>query len=133
MSLEQRMRTRSLGQRQSGIEDKTRSLSRELGGKEDVVPGAAQAKAELEQIANEMRQTGDDLGQGAAHEGAGRAGEIAEQLARLRQSMGQSGATAANQSRAGTHSQCRGFARPTRMAPGAHGSHARTGAREIPR
>ncbi len=99
MSLEQRMRTHSLGQRQSGIEDKTRSLSRELGGKEDVVPGAALAKAELEQIANEMRQTGDDLGQGDAHEGAGRAGEIAEQLARLRQGMGQSGATGGQASR----------------------------------
>jgi hypothetical protein len=89
MSMEQRSRTRNLGQRQSGIEEKTRGLSHDLGGREDSVPGAAQARAELEEIADQMRQTGDDLNQGSAHEGAGRAGEIAERLAKLRQNMGQ--------------------------------------------
>ena len=89
MSLDQRSRTRNLGQRESGIEEKTRGLSRDLGGREESVPGAEQAKAELEEIADQMRQTGDDLGQGSAHEGAGRAGEIADRLAKLRQNMGQ--------------------------------------------
>jgi hypothetical protein len=89
MSMEQRSRTRGLGQRQSGIEEKTRNLSRELGNREDSVPGAEQAKADLEEIADQMRQAGDELNQGAAHEGAGRTGEIAERLAKLRQNMGQ--------------------------------------------
>lgn len=89
MSLDQRSRTRNLGQRQSGIEDKTRGLSRDLGNREDSVPGAVQAKADLEEIADEMRQAGDDLAQGSAHEGAGRAGDIADRLAKLRQSLGQ--------------------------------------------
>jgi hypothetical protein len=89
MSLDQRSRTRNLGQRQSGIEDKTRALSRELGNRDDSVPGAAQAKSDLEEISDEMRQAGDDLAQGSAHEGAGRAGDIADRLAKLRQSMGQ--------------------------------------------
>lgn len=93
MSMDEQMRTRNLGQRQSGIEDKTRGLSRELGGREDTVQGAGEAKSELEEIADEMRQTGEDLNQGAAHEGASRAGEIAERLARLRQSIGQSAAS----------------------------------------
>jgi hypothetical protein len=99
MSLEQRSRTRNLGQRQSGIEEKTRGLSRDLGGRDDAVPGAAQARAELEEIADQMRQSGDDLNQGSAHEGAGRAGEIAERLAKLRQTMGQKPSAGARASR----------------------------------
>jgi len=89
MSMEQRSRTRNLGQRQSGIEEKTRSLSRDVGGREDSVAGAAHAKTDLEEIADQMRQAGDDLAQGSAHEGAGRAGDIADRLAKLRQNLGQ--------------------------------------------
>jgi chromosome segregation ATPase len=81
MSAEQHARTRNLGQRQSSIEDKTRGLSRELSGKTESVPGAEGTASELEEIAGQMRQAGEDLQQGAAHEGAGRADE-------LRQSMG---------------------------------------------
>ncbi len=99
MSPEQRSQGRDLGQRQSGIEEKTRGLSRDLGNREDAFPGAARARAELEEIAAEMREAGQDLGQGSAHEGAGRAGEIADRLAKLRQSMGQSGSESARASR----------------------------------
>jgi len=88
MSAEQRERARDLGQRQGSVEDKTRALSHELGGKSESVPGAEGAAAELEEIAGQMRQAGDDLQQGAAHEGAGRADEVAQRLAKLRQSMG---------------------------------------------
>lgn len=99
MSLEQRGRTRTLGQRQTGIEGKTRSLARELANRDDSVPGAAQAKADLDEIADEMRQAGDDLAQGSAHEGSGRAGDIAERLAKLRQGLGQKPSTGARASR----------------------------------
>jgi hypothetical protein len=88
MSGEQRSRTRNLGQRQGGIEERTRGLSHELGGRDDAVPEAGKAAAELEEIADQMRQAGQDLQQGAAHEGAGRVDEAASRLAKLRQSMG---------------------------------------------
>ncbi len=88
MSAEQRARTHSLGQRQSSIEDKTRGLSHDLGGKTESVPGAEGTAAELEEIAGQMRQASEDLQQGAAHEGAGRADEVAQRLAKLRQSLG---------------------------------------------
>jgi hypothetical protein len=88
MSAEQRARARNLGQRQGSVEDRTRGLSHDLGGKSESVPGAEGTAAELEEIAGQMRQAGDDLQQGAAHEGAGRADEVAQRLAKLRQSMG---------------------------------------------
>ena len=87
MSAEQRSRTRNLGQRQEGIEERTRGLSHDMGSRDDSAPGAQQAAAELEEIAGQMRQTGQDLQEGAAHEGAGRAGEVAERLAQLRRGM----------------------------------------------
>ncbi len=99
MSAEQRARTRNLGQRQSSIEDKTRGLSRELGGKTESVPGAEGTAAELEEIAGQMRQAGEDLQQGSAHEGAGRADEVAQRLAKLRQSMGHKPSEGARASR----------------------------------
>ena len=99
MSAEQRARTRNLGQRQSSIEDKTRGLSRELGGKTESVPGAEGTAAELEEIAGQMRQAGEDLQQGFAHEGAGRADEVAQRLAKLRQSMGHKPSEGARASR----------------------------------
>jgi phage shock protein A len=89
MSPEQRARTENLGQRQASIEEKTRGLSHELGGKGESVPGAEGTASELEEIAGQMRQAGEDLQQGSAHEGAGRADEVAQRLAKLRQDMGQ--------------------------------------------
>jgi hypothetical protein len=89
MSSDQHARTHNFGQRQSSIEERTRSLSRDLGGREESVPGAGKAAVELEEIADQMRQAGQDLQQGDAHEGAGRVDEAASRLAKLRQSMGQ--------------------------------------------
>jgi hypothetical protein len=99
MSAEQRTRTRNLGQRQGSIEDRTRALTHELGGKSESVPGAEGTAAELEEIAGQMRQAGDDLQQGSAHEGAGRADEVAQRLAKLRQSMGHKPSEGSRQSR----------------------------------
>jgi hypothetical protein len=99
MSAEQRARTNNLGQRQGSIEDRTRALSHELGGKSESVPGAEGTSAELEEIAGQMRQAGQDLQQGAAHEGAGRADEVAERLAKLRQSMGRKPSEGSRESR----------------------------------
>jgi hypothetical protein len=61
---------------------------RELGGRDEAAPGAAQAAAALEEIAGQMRQAGQDLHEGAAHEGAGRASQVAERLAELRRNLG---------------------------------------------
>ena len=99
MTVEQRARTRNLGQRQGSIEDRTRALTHELGGKSESVPNAEGTAAELEEIAGQMRQAGEDLQQGAAHEGAGRADEVAQRLAKLRQSMGHKPSEGSRQSR----------------------------------
>jgi hypothetical protein len=53
----------------------------------------------LEEIAGQMRQAGEDLQQGAAHEGAGRADEVAQRLAKLRQSMGRKPSQGSRESR----------------------------------
>jgi hypothetical protein len=99
MSAEQRAHGRDLSQRQGSVEEKTRGLSHELGGKSESVPGAEGAAAELEEIAGQMRQAGEDLQQGAAHEGAGRADEVAQRLAKLRQSMGRKPSQGSRESR----------------------------------
>ena len=99
MSAEQRARSGNLGKRQDSIEEKTRGLAHELGSKGDFVPGAEGTVAELEEIAGQMRQAGEDLQQGSAHEGAGRADEVAQRLAKLRQSMGQKPREGARESR----------------------------------
>ena len=89
MSGDQRSRTHNLGQREGSVEERTRGLAHELGTRDESAPGAARAAAELEEIAGQMRQAGQDLQEGAAHEGAGRAAEVAERLAELRRNMGQ--------------------------------------------
>jgi hypothetical protein len=99
MSAEQRARSGNLGKRQDSIEEKTRGLAHELGSKGDSVPGAEGTAAELEEIAGQMDQAGEDLQQGSAHEGAGRADEAAQRLAKLRQSMGQKPSEGARESR----------------------------------
>jgi hypothetical protein len=87
-SAEQRGRGRELGQRELAIEEKTRGLARDLGGRDEATPGAGPAATELEEIAGQMRQAGQDLHGGAAHEGSARASEAAERLAQLRRSVG---------------------------------------------
>ena len=99
MSAEQRARGRALGQRQGSVEERARALVHELGGRDEAAPGAARAAAELEEIAGQMRRTGQNLEEGAAREGAGRATEVAERLAELRRSMGRAASTGARASR----------------------------------
>lgn len=89
MSPEQRSRTRDLGQRQTSVEERARGVVRDLGGRDEAAPGAAQAAAALEEIAGQMRQAGRDLQEGAAHQGAARASDVAERLAELRKNLGQ--------------------------------------------
>jgi hypothetical protein len=81
----QRARGRELGQREYAVEEKTRALAREQGAREAATPAAAA----LEEIAGQVRQAGQDLQAGAAHEGASRARDAAERLAQLRRSVGQ--------------------------------------------
>jgi hypothetical protein len=87
MSDEQHARAHTLGQRQGSVEERTRGLSRELGARDEAVPGASRAAAELEAIAGQMRQAGRDMQEGAAHEGAERAAEAAARLAELRRDL----------------------------------------------
>lgn len=87
-SAEQRGRGRELGQRELAIEEKTRALARELGGRDEGSPAAGSPAAQLEEIAGQIRRAGQDLQEGAAHEGAARAREAAERLAQLRRSVG---------------------------------------------
>lgn len=103
MSPEQRGRTRDLGQRQGSLEDRTRGLAREMANRDDSVPGAAQASSELEEIAGQMRQASQDLQEGSAHEGAGRADEVVERLAKMRQNMGKRSNEGTRQSREPVH------------------------------
>jgi len=99
MSPEQRVRGRTLGLQQGSVEERARGLVRDLGARDEAAPGAARAAAELEEIAGQMRQAGQDLQEGAAHEGAGRATEVAERLAQLRRSLGRTAAEGARASR----------------------------------
>ena len=83
----QREQARAMGERQDSIGERTERLAQELD--KGQVPGGDIAGSELGGIAGQMRQASKDLRQGAAVEGAGRAQEAAERLAKLRESMGQ--------------------------------------------
>jgi hypothetical protein len=83
----QREQARGMGERQDSIGERTDRLAQELD--KGQVPGGDMASSELGGIAGQMRQASKDLRQGAAVEGAGRAQEAAERLAKLRESLGQ--------------------------------------------
>jgi hypothetical protein len=85
----QREQARGMGERQDSIGERTERLAQELDKRQSQVPGGDMASSELGGIAGQMRQASKDLRQGAAVEGAGRAQEAAERLAKLRESMGQ--------------------------------------------
>jgi hypothetical protein len=85
----QRGQAQGLGERQDSIGERTERLVQEFEKRQGQVPGADSAGGELGGIAGQMRQASKDLRQGAAVEGAGRAQEAAERLAKLRESMGQ--------------------------------------------
>lgn len=85
----QRTQAHGLGERQDGIGERTERFAQDLEKRQGQVPGADIAGAELGGIAGQMRQASKDLRQGATVEGAGRAQEAAERLAKLRESLGQ--------------------------------------------
>ncbi len=85
----QRAQAEGLGERQDSIGERTERLAQELEKRQGQVPGADMASGELGGIAGQMRQGSKDLRQGGAVEGAGRAQEAADRLAKLRESLGQ--------------------------------------------
>jgi hypothetical protein len=85
----QRGQAQGLGERQDSIGERTERLVQELEKRQGQVPGADMAGGELGGIAGQMRQASKDLRQGATVEGAGRAQEAADRLAKLRESLGQ--------------------------------------------
>lgn len=89
LSPEQRQRARGMAERQDSVAQRTDELGQEMGKRQGQVPGADMAGTELQGIAGQMKQAGRDLRQSAAKEGAGRAEDAAERLAKLRDSLGQ--------------------------------------------
>jgi hypothetical protein len=83
----QREQARGMGERKDSIGERTERLAQELD--KGQVPGGDMAGSELGGIAGQMRQASKDLRQGSAVEGAGRAQEAAERLAKLRESLSQ--------------------------------------------
>jgi hypothetical protein len=84
----QRDRSKALGQRQGSLDERAQQLAEEMGKKSQLVPGADKAGGELHEISEQMGDASQDLGRGAAREGAGKAKDAAERLAKLRDSMG---------------------------------------------
>jgi hypothetical protein len=87
MSEEQLESANGMGDRQEHIAGRATEISRDLAGRSDSLPQSEKTRAELDEITQQMRQARDDMRQGAAHEGAGRANEIAHRLAKLRQNL----------------------------------------------
>ncbi len=88
MSPAQRERGRGLGERQGSLEQRTRELSEEMRRRAGQVPGGDKAGLDLESIAGQMGQAAGDLARGGAKEGAGKASDAADRLAKLREAMG---------------------------------------------
>jgi hypothetical protein len=87
MSQQQRERSKSLGERQGSLEQRAQQLAEEMGKKGALIPGSDKAQGELKQIGGEMGDASDDLARSAPREGAGKAQDAAERLAKLRDSM----------------------------------------------
>jgi hypothetical protein len=85
----QRDRSKSLGERQGSLEERAQQLAEEMGKKGNLVPGADKAGGELREIGQQMGEASGDLQRGAAREGAGKAQDAADRLAKMRNSMGQ--------------------------------------------
>jgi hypothetical protein len=103
MSLEQQGSAIAMGDRQDHIAGRATDISRDLAGRSDSIPQSEKTRAELDEITQQMRQARDDLAQGAAHEGASRADEVARRLAKLRQSMGERPSVGNRQNRDPVH------------------------------
>jgi HAMP domain-containing protein len=85
----QRDRSHQLGERQGSLEQRAQQLAEEMSRKSNLVPGADKAGGELKEIGQQMGEAGGDLSRGAAREGAGKAQDAADRLAKMRNSMGQ--------------------------------------------
>jgi hypothetical protein len=88
LSPAQRDRSRALGDRQGSIEERARQLAEEMSKKANLVPGADKSGGELKEIGQQMGEASGDLSRGAAREGAGKAQDAADRLAKMRDSMG---------------------------------------------
>jgi hypothetical protein len=88
MSQGQRERSRSLGERQGSLEERAQQLAEEMAKKSSLVPGADKAGDEMKGIGQQMGEASGDLHRGSAREGAGKAQDAADRLAKLRDQMG---------------------------------------------
>jgi hypothetical protein len=88
MSQAQRERGRSLGERQGSLEQRAQQMAEEMGKKSSLIPGADKTGDELKQIGQQMGEASGDLNRGSAREGAGKAQDAADRLAKLRDQMG---------------------------------------------
>ncbi|HXU83716.1 MAG TPA: hypothetical protein VN914_20120, partial [Polyangia bacterium] len=88
MSQAQRERGRSLGERQGSLEQRAQQLAEEMGKKSAMIPGADKSGDELKQIGQQMGEASSDLQRGSAREGAGKAQDAADRLAKMRDQMG---------------------------------------------
>jgi hypothetical protein len=89
MSPGQRERGRGLGERQGSLEQRAQQLAEELSRKSALVPGAEKAGGELKQIGQRMGEASGDLQRGSPREGATKAQDAADRLAKMREQMGQ--------------------------------------------
>jgi hypothetical protein len=88
MSPGQKERSKGLGQRQGSLEERAQQLAEEMNKRSSMVPGADKAGGELKQIGQQMGEASGDLDRPSPHEGAGKAQDAAERLAKLRDQMG---------------------------------------------
>jgi hypothetical protein len=88
MSQAQREKSKSLGQRQGSLEERAQQLAEEMAKKSSLVPGSDKAGGELKQIGQQMGEASGDLQRGSPREGAGKAQDAADRLAKMRDQMG---------------------------------------------
>jgi hypothetical protein len=88
MSPGQKERSKGLGQRQGSLEERAQQLAEEMNKRSSMVPGADKAGGELKQIGQQMGEASGDLDRASPREGAGKAQDAADRLAKLRDQMG---------------------------------------------
>ena len=103
MSPEQRSRSHALGERQQSIAQRTRELAQDLQNRGDAIPDGDKTRGELDEIGGQMRMAEQELFQGAPREGSGRAEDVSQRLAKLRQQMGERPSAGTRQNRDPVH------------------------------
>lgn len=91
MSGDKQARSQQMSQRQGSLSERATELAKKAKERGGRVPGLEKSEDELKKIGEDMQQAGDQMKEGAMKEGGNRAREIAERIARLRDSMGQKG------------------------------------------